>query len=642
MCGITGFIETGGFSEEGAKESLARMALAVSHRGPDDAGVWLDAPRGVALAHRRLAIVDLSPAGHQPMTSASGRYVTLFNGEIYNHEELRAHVRPAPAWRGHSDTESLLAGFEAFGLEETLKRSVGMFAVAVWDRETARLTLARDRLGEKPLYYGKQGRTLLFGSELKALRAHPAFSGTIDQGALSSFLKHGYIPAPLSIYEGIFKLPPGTSVTFDVASGTTLPEPLPYWSLTQVAAGGSSFAGSDDDALDELERLLSVAVRGQLMSDVPLGAFLSGGVDSSTIVALMQSLGGAPVKTFTIGFSENEFDESAAAREVANHLGTEHAELVVTPAEAQAVIPRLPTIYDEPFGDSSAIPTWLLAGLARTQVTVALSGDGGDELFAGYSRYARTSRLWSCAAALSPTVRRAASLGMSAIPASALQRVMVELQVGGFPHLFSDRVRGFRTAFSASDVAALYDVRISNWPDPAAVLKSGATPTPSWAAKAELARTHPTERMMAFDTRSYLPDDVLVKVDRAAMSHSLETRVPLLDHRVVEFAWSLPHDLRVRAGEQKWLLKQLLYRHVPRALVDRPKQGFGVPISAWLRGPLKGWADELLSVQALELEGQFRAEPLRELWQQHLSGKADWQHRLWPVLMYQQWSRANS
>lgn len=642
MCGITGFIETGGFKEESAKESLARMALAVSHRGPDDAGVWLDAPRGVALAHRRLAIVDLSPAGHQPMTSASGRYVIVFNGEIYNHDELRVAVRPAPAWRGHSDTESLLAGFEAFGLEETLERSVGMFAVAVWDRETARLTLARDRLGEKPMYYGKQGRTLLFGSELKALRAHPAFSGTIDQGALSSFLKHGYIPAPLSIYEGIHKLPPGTSVTFDAASGTTLPEPMPYWSLTEVAARASTFAGSDDEALDELERLLSRSVRGQLMSDVPLGAFLSGGIDSSTIVALMQSLGGAPVKTFTIGFSENAFDESAAAREVAKHLGTEHAELVVTPAEAQAVIPKLPTIYDEPFGDASAIPTWLLAGLARTQVTVALSGDGGDELFAGYGRYSRTSQLWSRAAALSPTARRAANLAMSAIPATALQRVMVSLQVGGFPHLFSDRVRGFRTAFSASDVAALYDVRISNWPDPAAVLKSGAAPTPSWAAKAELARTDPTERMMAFDTRSYLPDDVLVKVDRAAMSHSLETRVPLLDHRVVEFAWSLPHAMRVRGGEQKWLLKQLLYRHVPRTLVDRPKQGFGVPISAWLRAPLKAWADELLSVQALELEGPFRAEPLRELWQQHLSGKADWQHRLWPVLMYQQWNRSLS
>lgn len=642
MCGITGFVESGGFNDDSAGAILHLMSSAVGHRGPDDTGQWLDQQHGIALAHRRLSIVDLSHAGHQPMASPSGRFVMVFNGEIYNHEWLRSTVRPAPAWRGHSDTESLLAGFEAFGLEETLRRTVGMFALALWDRETARLTLARDRLGEKPLYYGWQSRTLLFGSEIKALKQHPEFAGEIDDGALSSYLKHGYVPAPLSIYTGIFKLLPGTTVTFDVSAGPVLPEPVPYWSLTEVAARGAAnpFVGSDVEAVDELERLLSEAVRGQVMSDVPLGAFLSGGIDSSTVVALMQRLGNDPVKTFTVGFSDNAFDESAAAREVARHLGTEHSELIVTPAQAQAVIPRLPSIYDEPFGDSSAIPTWLLAGLARSQVTVALSGDGGDELFAGYGRYSRTSRLWSAAASLGPGARSVARLVLGAVPDTALQRLMVRLQIGSFPHLFSDRVRGFRTAFGAGDIAALYDVRISNWPVPAAILKSGVNPPVSWAFAAPLSPTHHTERMMAFDTRSYLPDDVLVKVDRAAMSNSLETRVPLLDHQVVEFAWTLPHHFKVRDGEQKWLLRQLLFRHVPRELVDRPKQGFGVPIGAWLRGPLRDWAEDLLSEQALEEDGPFHAAPIRELWQQHCSGKADWEHRLWPVLMYQQWSRS--
>ncbi len=642
MCGITGFIETGSFNENDARATLGLMSEAVRHRGPDDEGAWLDPSHGVALGHRRLSIVELSSAGHQPMASASGRFVIVFNGEIYNHYQLRSEVHPAPAWRGSSDTESLLAGFETFGVEETLKRAVGMFALAVWDREAVRLTLARDRLGEKPLYYGWQGSTLLFGSELKSLTRHPAFVGEVDDGALASFLKHGYVPAPLSIYRGIYKLLPGTTLTIETSTGRQQPAPVAYWSLAEVAARGAAepFRGTDEDALSEFERIFSTAVKGQLMSDVPLGAFLSGGIDSSAVVALMQGLGGAAAKTFTIGFSEDAFDESPAAREVARHLGTDHSELIVTPAEALAVIPRLPSIYDEPFGDASAIPTWLLAGLARRKVTVALSGDGGDELFGGYSRYHRTSLLWSRATGLTPAARRAASLALRAIPDAAIQRVLMGLKIGDFPHLFSDRVRGFRTAVGADSVDALYDVRISNWPDPAAVLKSSAAPTPSWASGAPFGSEHPTERMMAFDTRSYMPDDVLVKVDRAAMSHSLETRVPLLDHRLVEFAWSLPHHFKVRDGESKWLLRQLLYRHVPRALVDRPKQGFGVPIHEWLRGPLRGWAEDLLSAAALEREGPFRAEPIRELWSQHLSGRADWQHRLWPVLMYQEWDRA--
>lgn len=642
MCGITGFVETNGFNEGEAERVVARMAGRLARRGPDDEGWWTDPENGVALGHRRLAVVELSAAGHQPMASHSGRYVMVFNGEIYDHEDLRASVRPAPAWRGRSDTESLLAGFDAFGIPETFRRSTGMFAAAVWDRESRQLTLARDRLGEKPLYYGWQGSTFLFGSELKALAAHPGFRGVVDDHALSAFLKYGYVPAPFSIYRGIERLLPGTTITLRPALGPSDVVPEPYWSLAEVAARGADrpFAGSDDEALTELERLLSTAVRGQLMSDVPLGAFLSGGIDSSTIVALMQSLGGATVRTFTIGFTEQAFDESGAARDVAHHLGTEHSELLLTPAEALAVIPELPTIYDEPFGDASAVPTWLLAGLARREVTVALSGDGGDELFAGYVRYNRTSRLWTRAEALPPLVRRAASVALAGLPAEAVQRQLMRYHVGGFPHLFSERVRGIRTAFAAENVDALYDVRVSNWADPAAVLTSGAVPGAAHAVTTPFPREHPTERMMAFDTLAYLPDDVLVKVDRAAMSHSLETRVPLLDHRVVEFAWSLPHRFKVRDGEPKWLLKQLLYRHVPRELVDRPKQGFGVPLGAWLRGPLREWAEELLSSEALEGSGPFRAAPLRELWQQHLAGRADWQHRLWPVLMYQQWDRS--
>lgn len=639
MCGITGFLELKGFAEESAAAVVTRMANAVRHRGPDDDGAWLDAGRGVALGHRRLSIVDLSPAGHQPMASASGRFVMVFNGEIYNHEELRAALERPPAWRGHSDTESLLAGFEELGIEETFRRAVGMFGVAVWDREESRLTLVRDRLGEKPLYYGWQGTALLFGSQLQSLEQHPSFGAEVDQAALAAYLKLGYVPAPHSIYKGIRKLPPGTSVTFQ-AGAKTDPEPVAYWSLVEAAARGAAapFTGSDAEALGELERLLTCAVRGQLMSDVPLGAFLSGGVDSSTIVALMQRLGSEPVKTFTIGFAESGFDESQAARDVARHLGTHHSELLVTPAEAQAVIPRLASIYGEPFGDSSAIPTTIVSGLARRDVTVSLSGDGGDELFAGYGRYHRTSQVWSRAASLPSAARRATTVALRTLPAHAIQEVLMRFEVGQFPHLFSERVRGLQAVFGSDDVESLYDVRVSNWPDPTAVLQSRAAPARSFAAANPVARANPMERMMGFDTLAYLPDDVLVKVDRAAMSHSLETRVPLLDHRVVEFAWSLPHRFKVRDGEAKWLLKQLLYKLVPRELVDRPKQGFGVPIHEWLRGPLRGWAEDLLSAEALEGSGPFRAGPVRELWLQHCSGKADWQYRLWPVLMYQQWA----
>lgn len=644
MCGFAGFIQPGGFSDDIATRSLGAMTGCVTHRGPDDAGVWLDGEAGVALGHRRLSILDLSPAGSQPMASPSGRYVVVFNGEIYNHEDLRALAGgPSVAWRGHSDTESLLAAFDAIGIEMALRRAVGMFAFAVWDRRERVLTLGRDRLGEKPLYYGMQGGTLLFGSELKALRAHPAFEGSIDTDALASYLRYAYVPAPLSIHRGVRKLPPGCIWRWHAGSAATdLDDPVAYWSLEEAMAAGARdpFRGDDEEAADELEALVARSVGLQRVADVPLGAFLSGGIDSSLVVAQMQRQASDPVRTFTIGFSERAYDESEAARAVARHLGTDHTEMIVTPEEAMAVIPSLPRVYDEPFGDASAIPTWLVAQLARRHVTVALSGDGGDELFAGYGRYHRTSALWQTAQRLPAVVRGTAHAGLRAVPDAAVQGLLTRLGVGRHPHLFGDRVRGLRAAFGARTSDPLYAARISRWPDPGGLLQADATPPPTWAETRPTDRTHPTERMMATDTRSYLPDDVLVKVDRAAMAHGLETRVPLLDHRVVAFAWSLPHDMRVRDGRSKWLLRQVLYRHVPRELVDRGKQGFGVPVDVWLRGPLRDWAEDLLSTRSLETEGPFRAAPIRRAWHEHLKGDVDWQRRLWPILVYQEWLRS--
>ena len=646
MCGFAGFLRPSGF-DAGSAESVARaMAARLAHRGPDDEGVWTSAEDGLAFGHRRLSIVDLSPAGHQPMTSPSGRYVIAFNGEIYNHHELRRRSETL-RWRGTSDTESLLAAFDVLGVEATLRLAVGMFGFAVWDRRERELVLARDRMGEKPVYYGWQGDTLVFGSELKALRAHPAFRGEVDHEALAAYLKYGYVPAPKTVYHGIRKLPPGT--TWRLHGHAAVPQAAPhpaasYWSLADVAAAGARepFDGDDAEAADELEARLGRAVELQRVADVPLGAFLSGGIDSSTIVALMQRQSDRPIRTFTIGFSEASYDESHGARAVAEHLGTDHTELTVTPGEVLDVIPRLPTIYDEPFGDASAVPTWLVAGLARREVTVALSGDGGDELFAGYGRYDRTSRLWLASRGLPAWARSTLAHGLGVLPADALQSTLMRAGIGRFPHLFADRVRGLRTAFAASTVDELYDVRMSRWPDPTSLLQADVEVPRSWASRQPTERDHPTERMMAFDARSYLPDDVLVKVDRAAMAHSLETRVPLLDHRVVEFVWSLPHRMRVRDGTSKWLLRQVLDRHVPRELVDRPKMGFGVPMDVWLRGPLRAWAEERLSVAALEGDGPFRAEPIRRCWKQHLDGTADWQHRLWPILAYQEWAATAS
>jgi asparagine synthase (glutamine-hydrolysing) len=645
MCGIAGFIggrfDHGG---QGARAVLARMTGAIAYRGPDSAGAWLEPENQVALGHRRLAIIDLSPAGEQPMTSPSGRFVTVYNGEIYNHLELRERL-PGP-WRGHSDTETLLAAIEAWGVEEALKQCAGMFALALWDREEKALILARDRLGEKPLYYGWQGSgadsAFLFGSELKALARHPAFRREIDRQALALFARFNYVPAPHSIYAGIAKLPPGTFLT--LRAGEKIPAIATYWSAAEVAAAGAA-APLDigpEEAVDELERVLSRAVGQQMMADVPLGAFLSGGVDSSTIVALMQAQSSRPVKSFSIGFHDPAYNEAEHAAAVARHLGTDHEELYVRPEDALAVIPSLPAIYDEPFADASQVPTLLVSRLARRQVTVALSGDGGDELFAGYNRYRLAARNWGRISKLPRPLRRALAQGLVALSpgqwnkvAGAISPILpasLRLSLPG------EKVHKAARGLASGSADELYRGLVSSWSDPGEIVIGGAEPaTLGQDVLARLDGLGTCERMMALDMLTYLPDDILAKVDRAAMSVSLETRVPLLDHRVVEYAWRLPLDLKLRGGESKWVLRQLLYRHVPRALIERPKMGFGIPIHAWLRGPLKGWAEELLDERRLAGEGYFRPGPIRAAWDAHQSGRVDMQYQLWAILMFQSW-----
>ncbi|HEX6376794.1 MAG TPA: asparagine synthase (glutamine-hydrolyzing) [Allosphingosinicella sp.] len=650
MCGIAGFLG-GGFAggAPGARALLARMTGAIAYRGPDSAGAWVDAAPLVALGHRRLAILDLSPAGEQPMTSPSGRFVIVYNGEIYNHLELRERL-PGP-WRGHSDTETLLAAIEAWGVERALTESAGMFALALWDRQERALILARDRLGEKPLYYGWQGEgadaAFLFGSELKALAQHPAFRREIDRRALSLFTRFNYVPAPYSIYAGIAKLPPGALLT--LRAGAREPAITPYWSAAEVAAGGAA-APLDigpEEATDALERVLSRAVRQQMISDVPLGAFLSGGVDSSTVVALMQAQSSRPVKSFSIGFHERAYNEAEHAAAVARHLGTDHSELYVRPEDALAVIPELPSIYDEPFADASQVPTLLVSRLARRQVTVALSGDGGDELFAGYNRYRLAARNWARLARVPRPLRSAVARGLLAVSPERWNRIAAAaaplLPGSARLSLPGEKVHKAARVLASGSLDELYQGLVSSWRDPAGLVIGGAEPpTLSEAAADRLAGLGACERMMALDMLTYLPDDILAKVDRAAMSVSLETRVPLLDHRVVEFAWRLPLDLKLRGGESKWVLRQLLYRHVPRALIERPKMGFGIPIDAWLRGPLREWAEELIGEPRLRREGYFQPEPIRRAWEAHLGGQANMQYHLWAILMFQAWREGQS
>jgi asparagine synthase (glutamine-hydrolysing) len=738
MCGIAGLIRPIDINDDSLDKVVGCMADAIQYRGPDDAGTWADVQSGIALGHRRLAIVDLSAAGHQPMHSDRGRYVMVFNGEVYNHMVLRAELeamdcraslamtepgdglppdaRTNGGWRGHSDTETLLAGFEAWGIEATLKKAVGMFAIALWDTQDKTLHLARDRFGEKPLYYGWVGqgadRAFVFGSELKALRAYPGFDNAVCREALAQYMRYMYVPAPLSIYQGIYKLEPGCllSVTGlprrcaprnDATSANSHDGPTAnghdgaseltcapgdesavhirrWWSMADaVQAGLQNPINDEAEAIAALETQLQEAVRLQSLADVPLGAFLSGGVDSSLIVALMQQQakkdGAGPVKTFTVGFEEAGFDESPHAKAVAQHLGTEHSELFVTAAQAQAVIPLLPQMYDEPFADSSQIPTHLVCRAARQQVTVALSGDAGDELFGGYNRYFWGPRIWSRLAWMPYAVRRLLGWGIAAVPVKAWDALAKPInallpgakgiaRVGDKAHKLAVRLRNVR---SMDD---LYVSLVTEWQDPGAVVKRDAGGTglprsarnddasglPCFARKDDvgglprdsrnddIAGLGDAERMMFKDSITYLPDDILCKVDRAAMATSLETRVPFLDHRVAELAWRLPMRMKIRGNEGKWALRQVLYKHVPRELIERPKAGFSIPVGVWLRGPLRLWAEELLDAERLEREGYLHTATVQKLWQEHLSGRFDWTAKLWSVLMFQAWLKENA
>lgn len=641
MCGFSGFFYRDAFPAK-AQSILNAMGLAIANRGPDSQDVWFDAESGIGLSHRRLAIVDLSPAGHQPMRSATGRYVIAFNGEIYNHLAIRAQLEQISArqWRGHSDTETLLAGIEAWGLKKTLELSVGMFAMAVWDTVTGELQLARDRFGEKPLYYGWNNQVFLFGSELKSFRAHPDFKPQINRDALCLYLRHNYIPAPYSIYEGIAKLLPGTIATLKADATEVVIEH--YWDAKTVMANNILHSQTDENQIETLEQLLKQAVGDQMMADVPLGAFLSGGVDSSLIVALMQQQSDKPIKTFSIGFYEKEFNEAEHAKAVASHLGTEHTELYVSSADALKLVSSMAEVYDEPFADSSQLPTYLVSQMAKQHVTVSLSGDAGDEVFCGYSRYRLTDMTWNKLSKVPVFVRKLGAKFLVAVPVKLWNQLNHILPSRFKMSNLGDKLHKAADVISSATVDELYYGLISHWKNPASVVIGGREP--------QTLLTSPSQsqvfkqnipRMMALDTLTYLPDDILVKVDRAAMAVSLETRVPFLDHRVFEYAWGMPQHLKMNQGVTKDCLRKILYKYVPQQLIERPKAGFAVPIAEWLRGPLKDWAEQLIQPERLAKEGIFEPQQIATLWQEHQSGKRNWQYHLWDILMFQSWYEKN-
>lgn len=646
MCGFSGIFQA---SSTDLATVVTRMNNALTHRGPDDSGIWVDEDAGLALGHRRLAIVDLSPAGHQPMHSSCSRFVIAFNGEIYNHAQLRQRLDDeglSPYWRGHSDTEVLLAGLARWGLEDTLKATVGMFAFVLWDKQERVLTFARDRMGEKPVYYGWQGDTLLFGSELKAITAYPSFVRDIDRNALALLLRHNCIPAPYSIYKGVTKLEPGhyVSLTLNNLPVAKAAIPLAYWRVNEAVEKGiaNPFRGTPAEAVDLLEAQLRTSIGQQMLADVPIGAFLSGGVDSSTIVALMQTQSAQPISTFTIGFDEGGFDEAVHAKAVSKYLGTRHTELYVSSADALSVIPQLPSMYCEPFSDSSQVPTFLVSQLASQQLKVVLSGDGGDELFGGYNRYLSAKKVWSKMQQFPPMARRASAgllRSLSPVAWDNLFRISKPLLPKRL-HITTpgEKAHKLASVLTLADGHEFYLQLNSHWSEPASVVIGGDEPKTIFTDSSRWPKTDTFEHwMMAMDTQTYMSDDIMVKLDRAAMATSIEGRVPLLDHRVVELAWRMPLDLKIRNGQGKWLLREVLYRHVPKELIERPKQGFGVPLGAWLRGPLRDWAESLLREARLRQEGYFHPEPIRHMWQEHLGGRGNWQSHLWTILMFQAW-----
>jgi len=640
MCGLAGVFGSKGWSTEELQRIGLRMSEAIAHRGPDDNGVWVDATAGIALGFRRLAIVDLSAQGHQPMRSESGRFIIIFNGEVYNHASLRRELESSGcSFRGHSDTEVILAAFDKWGIERAVSRFIGMFAIAVWDVSRRELSLIRDRLGIKPMYVYQRDGLVSFGSELKALLAAPEFDTTVDTSALTSYLRYLYVPAPRSIFRRVIKLPPGHVLT--IADPTaSLPASSPFWSAETAAREGqeAQFSGGEEDAIAELETLITDAVCLRMQADVPLGALLSGGIDSSTVVALMQASADRPVKTFTIGFDQREFDEADHARAVAKHLGTDHTELHLTGADALAVVPRLAEMFDEPLADPSQIPTYLVCEMARREVTVALTGDGGDELFGGYNRYIQGERLIAGFERWPSLLRRFSASGLASVSASTWDRMRDTLRpvfpaAGRTRHL-GEKMHKLGELLRAESTQGMYRSLLSAWQDPEDLVFDGATGIPdSWPERStQLALM---ERMMLADQTSYLPDDLLAKVDRASMAVSLEARVPLLDHRVVEFSWRLPRKFKVRAGRGKWILRQILYRHVPRALVDREKMGFSVPLAQWLAGPLRIWAGDLLL--SSETEGLLQSMVVRREWDRFLAGDSTNSAGIWAVVMFRAW-----
>jgi len=647
MCGLAGILTSNDSSLDVAY--LRAMADSIYHRGPDDGQTWLDRSQGIGLSFRRLAIVDLTETGRQPMVSSSGRYHIVFNGEIYNHNLLRSELnklQSRPVWRGTSDTESLLAGFEHWGIESTLQRSVGMFAIAVWDNATSTLCLARDRTGEKPLYYGWQGDVFLFGSELKALKQHPAFMGAICKDALGLMLSKAYVPAPYSIYSGISKLLPGSMLSVSLVSRD--PIHAQYWSAAEVACGSVRPVSEQTNAaqtprVESLDRILRESIHEQMLADVPVGAFLSGGIDSSTVVAIMQSMSRASVKTFTIGFAEAEYDESPESHAIAKYLKTEHTTLSISPKDATDVIPLLPQIYDEPFADSSQIPVYLVSKLAAQEVTVCLSGDGGDEVFCGYNRYRYMAEIWPLLAYIPVSLRSALADALGGISSKTWTRLDAAawhlpskaIDIG----LLSEKIAKFIDVIRTRSPESAYQALTNFWEVP--ILSGGARRTLNSINNNHMVSgLDPVLQFQLMDMQGYLPDDILTKVDRASMANSLEIRAPFLDHRVIEFASTLSPAERIRKGETKWLLKQVLSKYVPRRLWERPKAGFGVPIDAWLRGPLRPWAETLLSEDRLIREGNIDPNPVRQKWAEHLAGHRNWQHHLWCVLMFQIWFEA--
>jgi asparagine synthase (glutamine-hydrolysing) len=650
MCGIAGIIGPTARDET----LLSSMAGELVHRGPDDGGLWTDAGVGVGLVNRRLAIIDLSPHGHQPMLSRNGRYVITFNGEIYNHRELRAEVEasgdaPEGGWGGHCDTETFLEAIAAWGLEGALERSVGMFAFALWDREQRILRLVRDRFGEKPLYYGWIGDDFLFASELKAIRRHPRFRGEVDGRALGIFVSRNYVPAPLSIYRGVFKLEPGCILAVDARAtprrqapsvgesgdGVTLSR---YWSYKEVLeAGLRDPIGTEADAIQALEQTLARAVESQSLADVPVGAFLSGGIDSSSVVALYQKYSSQKVRTFTIGFNEAAFNEADHAREVARFLGTEHHERVVTAAEAREVIPKLPQIYDEPFADSSQIPTFLVSGFAREQVKVALSGDAGDELFGGYNRYFLTGRAWRAMKYFPAALRSGLAIPLGLFPASFWDRIGTLLFADPAPYFGVKARKALRTIARARDLGGVFNGLVDEWAEAGSPVVGRTTAEIQDLDLSLGGGASDIARMMYCDAVTYLPDDILCKVDRASMAVSLEVHCPFLDHRVAELAARVPLGMKVRNGVGKHVLREMLYREAPRELFERPKSGFGVPVGEWIKGPLRDWAESLLDTRRIRSEGWFDAGMIERRWREHLAGRRDSSGALWAILMFLAW-----